>query len=246
MQVTHVIADEHGKHIVSLGADRLVAVWSCASLASGLLTILSTFFMPQPPCHVAILGTRLFVVLRDAVLSFYPTVLYDLGANQSYHHHADDDHKREVTAATGSSTAGLFATAARDGCVKLWDADNMLVRIILFNESPSPPSPCLRSYLHSYFSHPGLRTSGSHTIQVRELSLANAITSCAFLNLNASLIVGVQHHLHCVKSEKFLPQKYRLILADHPQPGLPPPFPFLAHARKSGCEESCAPPWDRA
>uniref|UniRef100_K7G4A6 WD repeat domain 97 n=1 Tax=Pelodiscus sinensis TaxID=13735 RepID=K7G4A6_PELSI len=74
------------------------------------------------------LGSTLGTAIQDPNSATYSILLYDLLAQTLQEHSPEDDPLDEITGLCCCPMLKFFASASRDGSVKIWTAQNQLLR----------------------------------------------------------------------------------------------------------------------
>lgn len=103
-------------------------------LFSPVLEPARRFYLAGVPLQAALMGLRLFILLRDSqapsVGSAVSLFVFDAEAGATMVHGRADDHAAPVTALAVCEALQIVATADRAGLVKLWREDNTLVKTL--------------------------------------------------------------------------------------------------------------------
>ncbi|CAM5087797.1 unnamed protein product [Eretmochelys imbricata] len=135
-RVTALAAYPHDSCIISAGGDRMVKVWRIFPYIDECLTLLLSFSCQHPVLHMCPLGSTLGTALQDPETATYSIVQHDLLAQSCQEHSPGDDPLDEITGLCCCPTLKLFASASRDGSVKVWNAQNQLLRHLKLNTIP--------------------------------------------------------------------------------------------------------------
>ncbi|XP_043365784.1 WD repeat-containing protein 97 [Dermochelys coriacea] len=135
-RVTALAAYPHDSWIISAGGDRTVKVWRIFPYIDECLTLLLSFSCQHPVLHMCPLGSTLGTAIQDPESTTYSIVQYDLLALSCQEHGPEDDPLDEITGLCCCPTLKLFASASRDGSVKVWNAQNQLLRHLKLNTIP--------------------------------------------------------------------------------------------------------------
>ncbi|XP_074842538.1 WD repeat-containing protein 97 isoform X2 [Carettochelys insculpta] len=135
-RVTALAASPHDTYIISAGGDRTVKLWRIFPYVEESLTLLLSFSCPQPALHMCLLGSTLGAALQDPETATYSVVQYDLLAQSRQEHSPEDDPLDEITGLCCCPRLKLFASASRDGSVRVWNARNQLLRHLRLNAVP--------------------------------------------------------------------------------------------------------------
>ncbi|XP_074980955.1 WD repeat-containing protein 97 isoform X2 [Caretta caretta] len=135
-RVTALAACPHDSCIISAGGDCTVKVWRIFPYIDECLTLLLSFSCQHPVLHMCPLGSKLGTAIQDPETATYSIVQYDLLAQSCQEHSPEDDPLDEITGLCCCPTLKLFASASRDGSVKVWNAQNQLLRHLKLNTIP--------------------------------------------------------------------------------------------------------------
>ncbi|TFJ99059.1 serum amyloid P-component-like [Platysternon megacephalum] len=135
-RVTALAAYPYDTWIISAGGDRMVKVWRIFPYIDECLTLLLSFSCQHPVLHMCPLGSALGTAIQDPESATYSIVQYDLLAQSRQEHGPEDDPLDEITGLCCCPTLKLFASASRDGSVKVWNAQNQLLRHLKLNTIP--------------------------------------------------------------------------------------------------------------
>ncbi|XP_067416156.1 WD repeat-containing protein 97 [Emydura macquarii macquarii] len=135
-RVTALAAYPHDTCILSAGGDCTVKVWRIFPYIDECLTLLRSFSCQQPVVHMCLLGSTLGAAVQDAASAAYSIVQYDLLAQSRQEHSPEDDPLDEITGLCCCPMLKLFASASRDGSVKVWNTHNQLLRHLKLNTIP--------------------------------------------------------------------------------------------------------------
>ena len=106
-------------------------------LMAPLVTPVRRFYLSGVPLRAALMGMRLFIVLRDtapvASSSAQSLFVYDAAAGATMVHARADDHAAPITALAVCDALQLAVTADRAGQLKLWREDNTLMTTLFLN-----------------------------------------------------------------------------------------------------------------
>ncbi|XP_064410516.1 WD repeat-containing protein 97 [Latimeria chalumnae] len=134
--VTRLAANQENNYIISAGSDNMVKVWHLFPYAHECLTPQMSFFCRHPAVHLCAMKSILGVAFQDSSFATYSLVLYDLRTKERTDHGPDADHEDEITALCSCTQLKLFASASRDGTVKIWNKENKLLRNIQLEAIP--------------------------------------------------------------------------------------------------------------
>ncbi|XP_044858756.1 WD repeat-containing protein 97 isoform X5 [Mauremys mutica] len=135
-RVTALAAYPLDTWIISAGGDRTVKVWRIFPYIDECLTLLLSFSCQHPVLHMCPLGSTLGAAIQDPESATYSIVQYDLLTQSCQEHGPEDDPLDEIMGLCCCPTLKLFASASRDGSVKVWNAQNQLLRHLKLNTIP--------------------------------------------------------------------------------------------------------------
>ncbi|XP_030409921.1 WD repeat-containing protein 97-like isoform X1 [Gopherus evgoodei] len=135
-RVTALAAYPLDTWIISAGGDRMVKVWRIFPYIDECLTLLLSFSCQHPVLHLCPLGSTLGAAIQDPESATYSIVQYDLLAQSRQEHGPEDDPLDEIVGLCCCPTLKIFASASRDGSVKVWNAQNQLLRHLKLNTIP--------------------------------------------------------------------------------------------------------------
>nr|XP_020660182.1 WD repeat-containing protein 97 isoform X4 [Pogona vitticeps] len=118
------------------GADLTVKMWRLFPYAEECLVPLLCFSCNSPATHMCSLGETLAVAFQDPETITHRIVYYSLMEQTCYEHKPEDDAEDEITGLCCCPNLTLFASASRDGSVKVWDIKNKLLRHLKLNTIP--------------------------------------------------------------------------------------------------------------
>nr|XP_020660178.1 WD repeat-containing protein 97 isoform X1 [Pogona vitticeps]XP_020660181.1 WD repeat-containing protein 97 isoform X1 [Pogona vitticeps] len=122
--------------VISAGADLTVKMWRLFPYAEECLVPLLCFSCNSPATHMCSLGETLAVAFQDPETITHRIVYYSLMEQTCYEHKPEDDAEDEITGLCCCPNLTLFASASRDGSVKVWDIKNKLLRHLKLNTIP--------------------------------------------------------------------------------------------------------------
>ncbi|KAM9165664.1 WD repeat-containing protein 97, partial [Pangshura tecta] len=135
-RVTALAAYPLDTWIISAGGDCTVKIWRIFPYIDECLTLLLSFSCQHPVLHMCLLGSTLGAAIQDPESATYSIVQYDLLAQSRQEHGPEDDPLDEIMGLCCCPTLKLFASASRDGSVKVWNAQNQLLRHLKLNTIP--------------------------------------------------------------------------------------------------------------
>ncbi|XP_062987459.1 WD repeat-containing protein 97 [Elgaria multicarinata webbii] len=122
--------------VISAGADLTVKLWRLFPYAEECLVPLLCFSCASPVSHLCSLGETLAVAFQDPDTVTYSIVYYNLMTQTRAEHGPEDDAQDGITGLCCCPNLKLFASASRDGSVKVWDIKNKLLRHLKLNTIP--------------------------------------------------------------------------------------------------------------
>ncbi|CAK8684815.1 unnamed protein product [Clavelina lepadiformis] len=134
--VIGLLSNVRNDQVVSAGRDNVVKVWKMFPHTNDALGLLMSFYCAHTPLHMIISGTRLAVAFQQVATATYTVVMYDLQSKERYDHSPNYDHTDQLTGLACCPRLKLFASASRDGTIKIWNDVNALVRLLKINEEP--------------------------------------------------------------------------------------------------------------
>ncbi|XP_042320428.1 WD repeat-containing protein 97 [Sceloporus undulatus] len=122
--------------VISGGGDLTVKMWRLFPYADECLLPLLSFSCIAPAWHMCSLGPTLAVAFQDPETVTYRIVYYNLMEQSRSEHSPEDDAQDDITGLCCCPNLKLFASASRDGSVKVWDMKNQLLRHLKLNTIP--------------------------------------------------------------------------------------------------------------
>ncbi|KAJ7338268.1 hypothetical protein JRQ81_011017 [Phrynocephalus forsythii] len=122
--------------VISAGADFTVKMWRLFPYAEECLVPLLCFSCTSLASHMCSLGETLAVAFQDPETITYRIVYYNLMEQTCYEHKPEEDAQDEITGLCSCPNLKLFASASKDGSVKVWDIKNKLLRHLKLNTLP--------------------------------------------------------------------------------------------------------------
>ncbi|XP_066479148.1 WD repeat-containing protein 97 [Tiliqua scincoides] len=122
--------------IISAGADLTVKMWRLFPYARECLVPLLCFSSATLAMHMCSLGATLAVAFQDPETVTYSIVYYNLMEQTRTEHGPEDDPLDDITSLCCCPHLKIFASASRDGSVKIWDIRNQLLRHLKLNTIP--------------------------------------------------------------------------------------------------------------
>ncbi|KAL8181428.1 UNVERIFIED_CONTAM: hypothetical protein K2H54_001560, partial [Gekko kuhli] len=118
------------------GADRTVKMWRVFPYAEESLILLLCVSCAVPAWHLCCLRETLAVAFQDPETVTYSIVYYNLMEQTRCEHGPEDDPLDDITDLCCCPNLKLFASASRDGSVKIWNSRNKLLRHLKLNTIP--------------------------------------------------------------------------------------------------------------
>ncbi|KAL0599487.1 WD repeat-containing protein 97 [Plecturocebus cupreus] len=131
--------------IVSSGGDLTVKMWRVFPYAEESLSLLRTFSCCYPAVALCVLGTRVTVGFEDPDSATYGLVQFGLGDSPRLDHRPQDDPTDHITGLCCCPTLKLYACSSLDGTVRIWTAENRLLRLLQLNGAPQALAFCSNS-----------------------------------------------------------------------------------------------------
>eukprot|EP00070_Physeter_catodon_P049665 XP_028356559.1 WD repeat-containing protein 97 [Physeter catodon] len=131
--------------IVSSGGDLTVKVWRVFPYAEESLSLLRTFSCCPPAVVLCALGNRITVGFEDLNSATYGLVQFGLGNSPRSDHRPQDDPTDHITGLCCCPTLKLYACSSLDGTIRIWTAENRLLRLLQLNGAPQALSFCSNS-----------------------------------------------------------------------------------------------------
>ncbi|TEA37906.1 hypothetical protein DBR06_SOUSAS1410154 [Sousa chinensis] len=131
--------------IVSSGGDLTVKMWRVFPYAEESLSLLRTFSCCRPALVLCALGNRITVGFEDLNSATYGLVQFGLGNSPRFDHRPQDDPTDHITGLCCCPTLKLYACSSLDGTIRIWTAENRLLRLLQLNGAPQALSFCSNS-----------------------------------------------------------------------------------------------------
>ncbi|XP_053064606.1 WD repeat-containing protein 97 isoform X2 [Acinonyx jubatus] len=128
--------------IVSSGGDLTVKMWRVFPYAEESLCLLQTFSCCHPATVLCALGKRVTVGFEDPDSATYGLVQFGLGNSLRYDHRPQDDPTDHITGLCCCPTLKLYACSSLDCTVRIWTAENRLLRLLRLNGAPQALTFC--------------------------------------------------------------------------------------------------------
>nr|XP_039320349.1 WD repeat-containing protein 97 [Saimiri boliviensis boliviensis] len=131
--------------IVSSGGDLTVKMWRIFPYAEESLSLLRTFSCCYPAVALCALGRRVTVGFEDPDSATYGLVQFGLGDSPRLDHRPQDDPTDHITGLCCCPTLKLYACSSLDCTVRIWTAENRLLRLLQLNGAPQALAFCSNS-----------------------------------------------------------------------------------------------------
>ncbi|KAB0356904.1 hypothetical protein FD754_001060 [Muntiacus muntjak] len=128
--------------IVSSGGDLTVKMWHVFPYAEESLSPLRTFCCCHPAVVLCALGNRVTVGFEDPNSATYGLVQFGLGSSPRYDHRPQDDPTDHITGLCCCPTLKLYACSSLDHTIRIWTAENKLLRLLHLNGAPQALTFC--------------------------------------------------------------------------------------------------------
>jgi WD40 repeat protein len=124
LQVVFLGVVPENSTVITLSADGLVQIWKY-TMADCRCTLFESFNTANLPVVAALMSNRLCVV--EVVSQKNIVSIYDYSSQLRYSHRVEDDHLGVVFSVIVNAKLRIFASAEREGLIKFWDDQNVLV-----------------------------------------------------------------------------------------------------------------------
>ncbi|XP_069321688.1 WD repeat-containing protein 97 [Eulemur rufifrons] len=131
--------------IVSSGGDLTVKMWRVFPYAEESLSLLRTFSCCHPVVTLCVLGKRVTVGFEDPDSATYGLVQFGLGDSQRFDHRPQDDPMDHITGLCCCPSLRLYACSSLDCTIRIWTAENRLLRLLQLNGAPQALAFCSNS-----------------------------------------------------------------------------------------------------
>nr|XP_033790129.1 WD repeat-containing protein 97 isoform X2 [Geotrypetes seraphini] len=135
-RVTALVSNPKSTSIISTGDDFTIKVWRVFPYIGDSLSLLSTFYCSSPVAHMCIIKSMLTLAFQDPNKAIYNITQYNLYTSERKDHHPDSDPMDDITGLCSAQRLKLFASASKDGEVKIWTFANRLLRQLQLNAVP--------------------------------------------------------------------------------------------------------------
>ncbi|XP_032171465.1 WD repeat-containing protein 97 isoform X2 [Mustela erminea] len=122
--------------VVSSGGDLTVKMWRVYPYAEESLSLLRTFSCCHPAVGLCALGRRITVAFEDPDSATYGLVQFGLGDSPRSDHRPQDDPTDHITGLCCCPSLRLYACSSLDCSVRIWTAENRLLRLLQLNGPP--------------------------------------------------------------------------------------------------------------
>ncbi|XP_072806083.1 WD repeat-containing protein 97 isoform X2 [Vicugna pacos] len=153
-RVFHMVAHSPGpvtaiestwNSIVSSGGDLTVKMWRVFPYAEESLSLLRTFSCCHPAVVLCALGKHVTVGFEDPHSATYGLVQFGLDSSPRYDHQPQDDPTDHITGLCCCPTLKLYACSSLDCTIRIWTAENRLLRLLQLNGAPQALTFCNNS-----------------------------------------------------------------------------------------------------
>ncbi|XP_072806085.1 WD repeat-containing protein 97 isoform X4 [Vicugna pacos] len=160
-RVFHMVAHSPGpvtaiestwNSIVSSGGDLTVKMWRVFPYAEESLSLLRTFSCCHPAVVLCALGKHVTVGFEDPHSATYGLVQFGLDSSPRYDHQPQDDPTDHITGLCCCPTLKLYACSSLDCTIRIWTAENRLLRTALsfiHRQTAAPQQPVLEEDLEA-------------------------------------------------------------------------------------------------
>ncbi|KAB1257801.1 WD repeat-containing protein 97 [Camelus dromedarius] len=131
--------------IVSSGGDLTVKMWRVFPYAEESLSLLRTFSCCHPAVVLCALGKHVTVGFEDPHSATYGLVQFGLDSRPRYDHQPQDDPTDHITGLCCCPTLKLYACSSLDCTIRIWTAENRLLRLLQLNGAPQALTFCNNS-----------------------------------------------------------------------------------------------------
>ncbi|KAJ3390555.1 hypothetical protein HDU92_000394 [Lobulomyces angularis] len=132
--IIQMIANERQELLITSGTDKCIKISTISPIKSEIIELIIVIHANFIPRLLAVMDNHVMATGDDFVLRLYN---FDLQKNKSCEiigHLRSDDHGESLTNISANPKLGLFVTASKDGFIKVWDTNNILIREIQFQE----------------------------------------------------------------------------------------------------------------
>ncbi|KAK2494974.1 hypothetical protein MC885_002942 [Smutsia gigantea] len=131
--------------VVTSGGDLTVKMWRVFPYAEESLSLLRTFSCCHPATALCALGKRVTVGFEDPDSATYSLVQLGLGNSRRYDHRPQDDPTDRITGLCCCPTLQVYACSSLDCTIRIWTAENCLLRLLQLNGAPQALTFCSNS-----------------------------------------------------------------------------------------------------
>ncbi|XP_038616008.1 WD repeat-containing protein 97 [Tachyglossus aculeatus] len=128
--------------LLSTGADLTVKMWRVYPYAEESLTLLRSFPCCHPAVGLCLLGTQLTVAFEAPGSATYGLVQYGLQDGARRDHRPQDDPTDHITGLCCCPALRIYACSSLDRTVRIWTAQNQLLRILYLDTAPQDMTFC--------------------------------------------------------------------------------------------------------
>ncbi|KAF3822837.1 hypothetical protein GH733_008211 [Mirounga leonina] len=128
-------ARAHGR-MSCAGGDSTVKMWRVYPYAEDSLSLLRTFSCGRPAVGLCALGKRITAGFEDPDSATYGLVQFGPGDSPRCEHRPQDDPTDHITGLCCCPTLELYACSSLDCTVRIWTAENRLLRLLQLNGAP--------------------------------------------------------------------------------------------------------------
>nr|XP_031546228.1 WD repeat-containing protein 97 [Vicugna pacos] len=127
------------------GGDLTVKMWRVFPYAEESLSLLRTFSCCHPAVVLCALGKHVTVGFEDPHSATYGLVQFGLDSSPRYDHQPQDDPTDHITGLCCCPTLKLYACSSLDCTIRIWTAENRLLRLLQLNGAPQALTFCNNS-----------------------------------------------------------------------------------------------------
>ncbi|KAM9198549.1 WD repeat-containing protein 97 [Dugong dugon] len=131
--------------VVSSGGDLTVKMWRVFPYAEESLSLLRTISCCHPVVALCVLGKRVTVGFEDPATATYGLVQLNLDDHSRCDHRPQDDPTDHITGLCCCPTLKLYASSSLDCTIRIWTAENRLLRLLQLNGAPQALTFCSNS-----------------------------------------------------------------------------------------------------
>ncbi|KAM9626482.1 WD repeat-containing protein 97 [Trichechus inunguis] len=131
--------------VVSSGGDLTVKMWRVFPYAEESLSLLRTISCCHPVVALCVLGKRVTVGFEAPATATYGLVQLNLDDHSRCDHRPQDDPTDHITGLCCCPTLKLYASSSLDCTIRIWTAENRLLRLLQLNGAPQALTFCSNS-----------------------------------------------------------------------------------------------------